>query len=133
MAMTKDLPFWMFMKPLIFEITENGVLFQLQQKWALKKQNCAPLHRKGEPLSVQKLSSLFLFCLFGIILTMVTLFIEIMINKYGHKNNISTQLYPPVVTAKIILKNNLQELGKRNMGNQVLHSLIQDIQQKFNI
>ena len=130
MAMTKDLPFWMFMKPIIFEITENGVLFQLQQKWALKKQNCAPLHRKGEPLSVQKLSSLFLFCLFGIILTMVTLFIEIM---YGHKNNISTQLYPPVVTAKIILKNDLQELGKRNMGNQVLHSLIQDIQQKFNI
>ena len=135
MALTQGSPFWMFMKPLIYDIREFGVLDILQQKWNFKKQNCAPLESSGEPLSFQKLLSLFLISLFGIILTLIILFIEIIFKKWCYKSNALTQ--HPTDTAELLLKNNLQELlnvlQKRNMGNQVLHSMIQDLQKKIQL
>ena len=135
MAMTQGSPFWIFMKPLISELKELGVLDILLQKWTFKKQNCAPLESSGEPLSFQKLLSLFLISLFGIILTLIILFIEIIFKKWCYKSNALTQ--HPSDTAELLLKNNLQELlnvlQKRNMGNQVLHSMIQDLQNKIQL
>ena len=76
MAMTKRSPYSIFMKQIIYEITERGQLHQLQKKWEVPKQQCHSKGKKGKPLSIEKLTSALMISLFGIIISFMVLLIE---------------------------------------------------------
>ena len=103
--MTKGLPYEIFMKQIIFEITERGHLYQLRQKWKLPLQDCGELHRSGNPLSGQKLISVFIIVIIGISIALVILFIENLTHSYL-TNNVNTKKSIKVKEdTKIELKN----------------------------
>ena len=60
-GLTKGLPYFEFMRHVIYDITVRGQLDQMKSKWKIKKPNCAPLKNTGKPLSLKKLSSIFIF------------------------------------------------------------------------
>ena len=64
------------MKKVITEISEKGQLNKLQQQWITPHPYCGELDENDTPLSLQKLLSLFIICIFGISIALVTLFIE---------------------------------------------------------
>ena len=66
----------MFMQKVITEISEKGQLNKLQQQWITPHPYCGELDENVTPLSLQKLLSLFIICIFGISIALVTLFIE---------------------------------------------------------
>ena len=74
--MTKGLPYEIFMRNLIFEMTERGQLYQLLKKWEIPNHNCAAIQRKGNPLSWQKLITIFIIVIMGILIALATFFIE---------------------------------------------------------
>ena len=80
--MTKGLPYEIFMKQIIFEITERGHLYQLHQKWELPRHDCGDLHISGNPLSWQKLILVFIIVIIGISSALVILFIEKLTHLY---------------------------------------------------
>ena len=73
---TKGLPYGIFMKQIIFEITENGQLNKLLKKWTMPKPNCKPIHKEGKPLSLEKMISLFIISMIGIFIALIILIIE---------------------------------------------------------
>ena len=75
-GITKGLPYTIFMKQIIYEITERGQLHQLQKKWKVPKPQCYSKQKKGKPLSIEKLISAFMISLLGIIISFVLLIFE---------------------------------------------------------
>ena len=73
LPITKGLPYGIFMNQIIFEITENGQLNRLIKKWTLPKPDCRPIHKEGKPLGLEKMNSLFLFSIFGILIAIITI------------------------------------------------------------
>ena len=84
--MTKGLPYEIFMRQLIFEMTERGQLNQVLKKWEKAKPDCGTILRSGSPLSWQKLITVFVIVNMGIILSLATLFIEKMYHTFLYKN-----------------------------------------------
>ena len=77
MAHTRGLPYGIFMKQVIFDMTEKGQLHQIITKWErLTKPDCEPLIRKGKPLSFEKLVSLFIVPIIGFLLAISILILE---------------------------------------------------------
>ena len=74
--MTQGLPYEIFMRQLVFEMTERGQLNQVLKKWEEAKPDCGAILRSGSPLSWQKLITVFVIVKMGIILSLATLFIE---------------------------------------------------------
>ena len=83
---TKGLPYGIFMKQIIFEITENGQLNKLLKKWTMPKPNCKPIHKEGKPLSLEKMISLFIISMIGIFIAIIILIIEKIFHAYKHRN-----------------------------------------------
>ena len=79
-ALTQGLPYVPFLKHAIYEITEKGQLHKLKQKWEIQEPDCAPLRRTGKPLSLKKLSSLFIFIMSGFTLALTSFLFECMYN-----------------------------------------------------
>ena len=86
--MTRGLPYEIFMKQIIYEITERGHLYLLRQKWELPNPDCGEFHISGNPLSWQKLISVFIIVIIGISTALVILFIEKLTYLYL-KNNVN--------------------------------------------
>ena len=76
-GITKGLPYGIFMKHVIYDITEKGHLFQMKKHWKTMKPDCTPLINTGKPLSMEKLSTAFIIILSGIALALVSLLLEI--------------------------------------------------------
>ena len=85
MGLTKELPYSIFMKHLIFEITEKGQLYQLKKKWESKKPDCTPLRSTGKPLSMEKMSTAFILIVSGILLALFGFLLEIIFSLYVPK------------------------------------------------
>ena len=92
-AITKGLPYGIFMKHVIYDITEKGHLFQMKKHWKTMKPDCTPLINTGKPLSMEKLSTAFIITLSGIALALVSLLLEIVlkssITRPSQQNDIS--------------------------------------------
>ena len=73
---TKGLPYGIFMKQIIFEITENGQLNILLKKWTVPKPDCRPINNEGKPLSLEKMISLFIISMMGIFIAIIIIIIE---------------------------------------------------------
>ena len=86
---TKGLPYGIFMKQIIFEITENGQLNKLLKKWTMPKPNCKPIHKEGKPLSLEKMISLFIISMMGIFIAIITIIIENIFHAYKPKKHVS--------------------------------------------
>ena len=100
----------MFMKKVITEISEKGQLNKLQQQWITPHPYCGELDENVTPLSLQKLLSLFIICIFGISIALVTLFIE----------KIFTSL-------QVNVKNQSQESIKTNANKIKLEKFLNEI------
>ena len=100
----------MFMKKVITEISEKGQLNKLQQQWITRHPYCGELDENVTPLSLQKLLSLFIICIFGISIALVTLFIE----------KIFTSL-------QVNVKNQSQESIKNNANKIKLEKFLNEI------
>ena len=100
----------MFMKKVITEISEKGQLNKLQQQWITPHPYCGELDENVTPLSLQKLLSLFIICIFGISIALVTLFIE----------KIFTSL-------QVNVKNQSQESIKENANKIKLEKFLNEI------
>ena len=86
---TKGLPYGIFMKQIIFEITENGQLNKLLKKWTVPKPDCSPIHKDGKPLSMEKIVSLFIISIIGTFSAIIILIIEKIFHAYKPRNHVS--------------------------------------------
>ena len=89
LPITKGLPYGIFMNQIIFEITENGQLNRLIKKWSLPKPDCRPIHKEGKPLGLEKMNSLFLLSIFGILIAIITIIIENIFHAYKPRKHVS--------------------------------------------
>ena len=112
--MTRGLPYEIFMKQTIFEITERGHLHQLHQKWELPSPDCGELHRSGNSLSWQKLISVFIIVIIGISTAFVILFIEKLVHHLYIANNESST---KCITIKEANKIKLQSFLNKILNN----------------
>ena len=89
LPITKGLPYGIFMNQIIFEITENGQLNRLIKKWTLPKPDCRPIHKEGKPLGLEKMNSLFLLSIFGILIAFITIIIENLYHSHKPRKHVS--------------------------------------------
>lgn len=75
-AMTKDLPYQKFIENAIIKLIQNGQMHRLMKKWEDQKIDCSPLVRKGVPLTLEKVISLFMIIALGAISGLFVMFIE---------------------------------------------------------
>ena len=109
-AMTKGLPYGIFMKQIIYEITERGQLHKLQKKWEVPSPQCHSVQRKGKPLSFPKLMSAFMISFLGISISLIVLLIE---NILHHARTGENSKQMKHVTIKEANKTNLLRLFSR--------------------
>ena len=76
MPIIKGLPYGIFMKKIIYQMTETGQLNQLQKKWFAPEPNCSPLNKEVKSLSWEKMISLFIISIIGIFIALIILIIE---------------------------------------------------------
>ena len=87
---TKGLPYGVFMKHVILDMTQKGQLHRINTKWGkLTQRNCKPLLQKGNPLNIEKLSSLFFIPLFGFLLANLSLLCEYILIFFQKKDIVS--------------------------------------------
>ena len=86
---TKELAYGIFMKQIIFEIKENGQLNRLIKKWTVPKPDCRPHHKEGKPLSLEKIISLFIISMIGILIAIIILIIEKILHAYKPRIHVS--------------------------------------------
>ena len=133
MAMTKRLPYSIFIKQVLKEIMERGQLNQIKKKWETKR-NCAPLLRTGKPLSFAKLITLFGVVLLGAVLALTVLLVEIVLNSIK-----PTKSPPYDEMIKIKLKHNIVALYdaiknrdfQKNKTQEAMQQLLLDKIDKF--
>ena len=84
---TKGLPYGLFMKHVILDMTQKGQLHRINTKWGkLTQRNCKPMLLKGNPLNIEKLSSLFFIPFFGFLLASLSLLWEYILNLFQKKD-----------------------------------------------
>ena len=66
----------MFFQKSLLKLNENGKLYKIAKRWESMRPNCNPLVRKGNPLSLEKLISIFMILLLGIICALIVMLIE---------------------------------------------------------
>ena len=84
---TKELPYALFMKHVILDMTQTGHLHRINTKWdKFTQRDCKPLVKKGNPLNIEKLSSLFFISLFGLLMAIFSLFLEYLFSSFQKKD-----------------------------------------------
>ena len=76
MPITKGLPYAIFMKQVILQMTEAGQLNELLKKWSVPEPDCSSLDKEGKPLGWEKMISLFILSIIGICIGFIILIIE---------------------------------------------------------
>ena len=119
--LTKGLPYDIFMRQIIFELTERGQLDQLQKKWEDSQPDCSILHRSGNALGWQKIMTVFVIIIMGILMAFVTLVIEKMYhrNYQGIFHSNSTKCLSVKKINKIRLQAILREINS-SLNNDIL-------------
>ena len=131
-AITKGLPYKIFMNQIIFQMRETGQLNQLLKKWNTPEPNCNPLHTEAKPLSFEKMISLFILSIIGILLGLIILITEKIIHASKPMQKISIKESNKVKLQKLFL-----ELQKTlNDGEVFLESTMMELDneiQNYNI
>ena len=69
-------PYHKFMKQILIEMLEQGTLARILRKWQPPEADCEPLLRTGQSMKFEKLISLFVIVIFGILLAIITFILE---------------------------------------------------------
>ena len=105
--MTKGLPYVIFMRHIIFQMTESGQLNKLLKKWSVPEHNCSPLHKEGKSLGLEKMISLFIISFIGISIGFIILIFEKIFHDYQPIGNVSIKELNKMKLQRSLLK--LQE------------------------
>ena len=103
-TITKGLPYKIFMNQIIFQMRETGQLNQLLKKWNIPEPNCNPLHTEAKPLSFEKMISLFIISIIGILLGLIILITEKIIHASKPIEEISIKESNKVKLQKLFLE-----------------------------
>ena len=76
-GLPKNSPYKVFMNNIVRNPFENGKLKRLQEKWEIKEPSCVPLLTTGDPLSLEKLISIFLIGCIGFLLSFLVFVYEL--------------------------------------------------------
>ena len=95
MATVQGSPYHKFMKQILMEMHEQGTLNRILRKWQPPEADCEPLRRSGQSLPIEKLISLFVIVIFGLILAAITFILEIVYFEF-----IKSQAYGPWVLSR---------------------------------
>ena len=83
------------MKQILIDMINQGTLDRILSKWQPPKADCEPLRRSGQSLPIEKLISLFVIVIFGLILAAITFILEIVYFEF-----IKSQAYGPWVLSR---------------------------------
>ena len=75
-TLSKNSPYRKFMNRVLVKMFGSGQYQRLMNRWKDKKPSCTPLVRKGNPLSFEKLVSLFFIIGIGIVSALVVMIYE---------------------------------------------------------
>ena len=77
MIVRKDLPIRDFLNHAILKLSERGELDAIRKKWEVAQPDCNSSQRSNEkPLSMKKLSLLFIIVLVGFAIALITFLME---------------------------------------------------------
>ena len=82
MYMKKNSPLTPFIWQEIRKMEETGITKILYERHRISEPNCKPIHTKGGILGIEKLASLFMILIFGIILSTIIFIFENVIQNW---------------------------------------------------
>ena len=85
-ALNKNSPYQNFFKMAVKRFYENGQFDIYKQRYTKIKPYCKSMKRKGGPLGLFRLSSLFMMLSLGIVLSCLILICELVFSKQPYKN-----------------------------------------------
>ena len=101
---TKGMPYGIFMKQIIIDMTVNGQLNRLIRKWTLPKPDCRPIYEEGTALSLEKMISLFIISMIGIFIAIITMITEKIFYEYKPKKQVSIKEANNMKLQRLFLK-----------------------------
>ena len=99
------------MNDAILKMYENGQLHNIKKKWEVLQPQCDPLLRKGNPLSLSKLISLFAIIGIGVLIAFLVMAYEFFAKPQRevlkHSQNLEDELFKAIFSeVDLCLKNN---------------------------
>ena len=125
--MTQGLPYEIFMRQLVFEMTERGQLNQVLKKWEDTKPDCGAILRSGNPLSWQKLITVFVIVKMGIIISLAILFIEKMHHTFLHKNCLTVQKASMIKLEHVLMRIEYNLKNDNNIKLSAIETLVKEM------
>ena len=65
------------MDRVLIKLSENGQTYKTMEEWQVKEPDCKPLTNTGNPLTLEKLISLFMIVCSGILLALTVMIFEL--------------------------------------------------------
>ena len=133
-ALQKNSPYKIFLNHMLRKMFESGQMKKIAEHWATPEQNCAPLIRTGNPLTLEKLISLFMIIGFGVQLAfMVWIYEKFFCKrkkiKIDSKN--STLEEAELLRFELIVDEVKSMLTKKTRPSPGILSLLQDASEKL--
>ena len=76
-GLVKNSPYKIFMDRVLIKLSENGQTYKTMEEWQVKEPDCKPLTNTGNPLTLEKLISLFMIVCSGILLALTVMIFEL--------------------------------------------------------
>ena len=130
-ALQKNSPYKIFMNKVFLKMDVTGKLHRMSQKWKINEPNCQPLIRKGNPLSFEKLVSLFLILVIGVICSLIVMIYEKCTFSKEEKANLISERNASRKRCGIIFKEMKDCLGKREWPDSELIRLFNEASEKI--
>ena len=130
MATLQGSPYHKFMKQMLIEMHEQGILNRILRKWQPPEADCEPLRRSGQSMKFEKLISLFFILIFGILLAAVTFILENVYLNLITPNNVDN---PPDDELILKLISTLKDVNVKLDANCIIKkSMIKVISNIYN-
>ena len=132
-GLPKNSPYKVFMNRILLKMDVTGQLHQLNQKWKIDEPNCQPLIRKGNPLSFEKLVSLFLILVIGVFCSLIVMIYEKCSFSKKEKSNLISEKEASRKKCGIIFKEMKDCLVKGEWPDSELMKLFNEASEKIKI
>ena len=130
-TLSKNSPYRKFMNRVLVKMFGSGQYQRLMNRWKDKKPSCTPLVRKGNPLSFEKLVSLFLILVIGVICSLIVMIYEKCTFSKEEKANLISEREASKKRCGIIFKEMKDCLGKREWPDPELIRLFNEASEKI--
>ena len=133
-ALQKNSPYRIFLNHMLRKMFESGQMSKITEHWATPEQNCDPLIRTGNPLTLEKLISLFMIIGFGVLSAFMVWIYEKFFCKTKKIKNVtkSTTLEEAeLLRFELIVDEVKSMLTKKTRPSPGILSLLQDASEKL--